>query len=63
MFCYDDIKNEVITSLGDYVDDYNVDDIVVDLSYYQDENGEQISSIDDMESDEYWNVVESNERR
>ena len=63
MFCYDDIKNEVITSLGDYVDDYNVNDIVVDLSYYQDENGEQISSIDDMESDEYWNVVESNERR
>lgn len=63
MFCYDDIKNEVITSLGDYVDDYNVDDIIFDLSYYQDENGEQISSIDDMESDEYWNVVESNERR
>lgn len=63
MFCYDDIKNEVITSLGAYVGDYNVDDIVVDLSYYQDENGEQISSIDDMESDEYWNVVESNERR
>lgn len=63
MFCYDDIKNEVITSLGAYVDDYNVDDIVVDLSYYQDENGEQISSIDDLESDEYWNVVESNERR
>lgn len=63
MFCYDDIKNEVITSLGDYVDDYNVDDIIFDLSYYQDENGEQISSIYDMESDEYWNVVESNERR
>lgn len=63
MFCYDDIKNEVITSLGDYVDDYNVDDIIFDLSYYQDENGEQISSIDDLESDEYWNVVESNERR
>lgn len=63
MFDYNQIKYEVEMTLCDYIDDYDMDAIMQDLASIEDENGDQISSIDDLESDEYWSIVERNERR
>lgn len=61
MFDYNNIKQEVETALGEFVDDYDVDSIVQDLSYYTTEDGEMIRSIDDLDSDDFWSIVERND--
>ncbi|MGW0984258.1 hypothetical protein ACWD33_25985 [Streptomyces xiamenensis] len=54
-----DIAHQVSTTLGDHIEDFDVDSIVDDLVASHD--GE-LSSIDDFESQSYWAIVESHDK-
>lgn len=53
-----DLADQVRTTLGDHVADFNVEAIVDDLLANYD--GEP-SSVDDFESESYWAIVESHD--
>jgi hypothetical protein len=53
-----DIAGQVRTTLGDYVADFDVDAIVSDL--IADYDGD-LASVDDVESESYWAIVESHD--
>ena len=53
-----DIAHQVSTTLGDHVDDFNIDGIVDNLIAAHDG---QIDSIDDFDSQSYWAIVESHD--
>lgn len=53
-----DIADQVRTTLGDHVEDFDVDAIVSDLLA----NG-PMDSIDDFESQSYWAIVETHDAK
>lgn len=52
-----DIAHQVSTTLGDHIEDFDIDAIVDDLV---EENG-TLSSIDDVDSAAYWATVEKHD--
>lgn len=59
MFDYRDIKDQVILSLDDEAD-FDVDGIMDDLRAHSHSLDEEISSIDDVDPDVYWDIVAKN---
>lgn len=53
-----DIAHQVSTTLGDHIDDFDIDAIVDDLIAAHD--GE-LANIDDFESQSYWAIVETHD--
>lgn len=58
MFDYLKIKQETIWALGEGAEDFDVDAIVDEISYYTTEDGGPITTIDDLDSGEFWSIVE-----
>jgi hypothetical protein len=55
-----EIAYQVSTTLGDHVEDYDIDAIVDDLVKNYDGS---LASIDDFESESYWAIVESHDTK
>ncbi|MEV6165741.1 hypothetical protein AB0L71_28275 [Streptomyces sp. NPDC052052] len=53
-----DIAHQVSLTLGDHIEDFNVDGIVDDLIAAHDGN---LTSIDDFDSQAYWAIVETHD--
>ncbi|MGW2213217.1 hypothetical protein [Streptomyces sp. NPDC001781] len=51
------IAHQVSTTLGDHIEDYDIDAIVADLGAAGAKN-----SVDDVDSDTYWNIVRKHDR-
>lgn len=58
----DFVRSQVEDYLGEYVKDYDVDGIVDEISDFETEDGSYVSSIDQIDSDEFQDVVRSHER-
>ena len=58
----DSIRSQVEDYLGKYVKDYDVDGIVDEISDFETEDGSYVSDIDQIDSDEFQDVVRSHER-
>lgn len=58
----DSIRSQVEDYLGEYVKDYDVDGIVDEISDFETEDGSYVSNIDQLDSDEFQDVVRSYER-
>ena len=53
-----DIAHQVSTTLGDHIDDYDINAIVEDLIASHDGS---IKNIDDFDSQSYWAIVETHD--
>lgn len=58
----DSIRSQVKDYLGEYVKDYDVDGIVDEISDFETEDGSYVSDIDQIDPDEFRDVVRSYER-
>lgn len=58
----DSIRSQVEDYLGEYVKDFDVDGIVDEISDFETEDGSYVSNIDQIDSDEFQDVVRSYER-
>lgn len=58
----DSIRSQVEDYLGEYVKDYDVNGIVDEISDFETEDGSYVSDIDQIDSDEFQDVVRSHER-
>lgn len=56
------IAYEVSIALSDYEDEYDVEGILDELSDVMTEQGEHITSIDQIESDDFWDIVAKHDR-
>ena len=58
----DSIRSQVEDYLGEYVKDFDVDGIVDEISDFETEDGSYVSDIDQIDTDEFQDVVRSHER-
>ena len=58
----DAVRSQVEDYLGEYVKDYDVDGIVDEISDFETEDGSYVSNIDQIDPDEFQDVVRSHER-
>ena len=61
-FNRDSVRSQVEDYLGEYVKDYDVDGIVDEISDFETEDGSYVSNIDQIDPDEFQDVVRSHER-
>lgn len=61
MFDYQKIYQEVIWYLGEYANSYDIDGIMHDLRDYEKENDELINSIDDVDTDDFVDIMKNRE--
>jgi hypothetical protein len=54
----DDLAQQVLTTLGDHAEDFDVAGIVEDLRAVYD----GVRSVDDVPAAEYWQIVEDHDR-
>lgn len=59
---YEKIQNEVEDYLGGYSKDYNIPEIMADLMEYITEDGECISSLDDVCPDDFTEILMLHEK-
>lgn len=58
----DSIRSQVEDYLGEYAKDFDVDGIVDEISDFETEDGSYVSDIDQIDTDEFQDVVRSHER-
>lgn len=58
MFDYDKIYNEVETYLDGWYRYYDVPEIMAELCEYTNENGECITTIDDVDTDDFTKILQ-----
>ena len=58
----DSIRSQVEDYLGEYAKDFDVDGIVDEISDFETEDGSYVSNIDQIDTDEFQDVVRSHER-
>ena len=61
-FNRDAIRSQVEDYLGEYIKDYDVDGIVDEISDFETNDGSYVSNIDQIDPDEFQDVVRSHER-
>jgi len=62
MYNYDKIRNELEDYLGGYSKDYDIPEIMAELRDYVTEDGECITSIDDVHPDDFADILTVHEK-